>query len=46
MLGKLGEADISYSDDRWRELIDALTVYPDRHRKFPLKSGDEIEIAS
>ena len=45
MLARLGETDTSYSDDRWRELIDSLTVYPDGHLKFLLKSGDEIEIA-
>ena len=45
MLTKRGEADTSYSDERWKELVRSLTVYPDGHLKFQLVCGDEIEIA-
>lgn len=45
MQEKRGETDISYSNDRWKELINSLTVYRDGRLRFQLVSGDEVEIA-
>ncbi len=44
MQEKRGEIDISYSNDRWKELINSLTVYRDGRLRFQLVSGDEVEI--
>ncbi len=45
MLTKLGEVDTTYSDERWQEFVQTLTIYPDGHLNFLVKSGDEIEVA-
>ena len=45
MQTKRGETDVFYSDERWRQLVQTLTVYRDGRLKFLLMSGDEIEIA-
>ena len=45
MQEKRGETDVSYSDERWLELVESLTVYRDGRMKFRLVGGDEIEIA-
>ena len=42
---KRGEADVSYSDERWLQLVQSLTVFRDGHLKFLFVNGDEVEIA-
>lgn len=42
--GETNTANISYTDDRWRQLVQTLTVYRDGRLKFLLISGDEVEI--
>ena len=45
MQTKRGETDISYSDERWLQAVQTLTVYRNGRLKFLLVSGDEVEIA-
>lgn len=45
MLEQRGDADAVYSDARWRELVETLTVYNDYRLKFLLAGGNEVEIA-
>lgn len=42
---KRGETDVSYSDERWLQLVQTLTVFRDGRLRFLLVNGDEIEIA-
>lgn len=41
---KRKEADASYSDERWRELVQSLTVCQDGHFMFSLTNGENIEL--
>ena len=42
---KRHESEFAYSEDRWRELVQSLTVYRDGKLKFLLTTGEEITIA-
>ena len=42
LLQDIGEQDASYSDDKWKELVEHLVIDKDRHLSFLLKSGKEI----
>ena len=44
MQTKRGEANTSYSDERWLQLVQTLTAFRDGHLRFLLVSGNEIEI--
>lgn len=33
--------DPTYSDERWRTLVECVTVYPDRKLRFKLKEGSD-----
>lgn len=41
---KRKEANVSYSDERWRELVQSLTVYQDGRFVFSLTNGEVIEL--
>ena len=45
MLEKRGETNASYSDERWKDLVRSLIIYPDGRMKFQLADGSELEIA-
>ena len=34
--------DPTYSDERWRTLVESVTVFPDRRLNFKLTEGKEI----
>ena len=44
VLRKRGETDTSFSETRWNELVEAVTVYPNHSLVFLLTNKDEIEI--
>ena len=44
VLKKLKTPDPTYSDERWRTLVECVTVFPDRRLSFKLTEGKEIEI--
>lgn len=39
-LSDLGEPDLQYSDERWQELVQSLTVYQDGRLRFLLACGE------
>lgn len=44
MLEYLKELKPSYSEERWRTLVDSVTIFPDRRMSFKLTDGKEIEV--
>lgn len=45
VLRKLGDGDPAYSEERWRELVESVTITPEKRLKFILKDGTKITIA-
>ena len=40
----IGDSDCSYSDQRWRETVESVTVYQDQRMVFHFKDGTEAEV--
>lgn len=44
VLKRKHEPDATYSDERWRTLVESVTVFPDRRLSFRLTEGKEFEV--
>lgn len=44
VLKTLGNKNVAYSEDIWRELVESVTVYNDRHLEFQLTTGNRVNI--
>ena len=44
ILRRRKDPDPTYSDERWRTLVESVTVFPDRRLSFKLTEGKEIAV--
>ena len=45
LLTQLGRTATTFTEERWQELVESVTIHPNLHFQFRLTDGTEIEVA-